>query len=244
MDSVKTKKILPKLILSAHQPAYLPWVGYLHRIAISDHFVILDSVQFEKNSFINRNLIKYGDSELWLTVPVKLKNHLTSTIKDIQIDQNSNWAKKHYKTLCQVYSKSPYFDYHEPFFQDIYKKKWTSIHELNITILYYLLDKFQIKTPISMLSDLHIEGSKQDLILNLSLEFNASQFIFGKYGHDYVDKSIFHKAGVGVAFHDYQFDIVNQSKMNSKQNFSCVDLLFNSSLDELNHHLLSKNFQK
>ena len=44
--------------ISAHQPAYLPWAGYLQRIHMSDVFVLLDEVQFEKNSFTNRNQIK------------------------------------------------------------------------------------------------------------------------------------------------------------------------------------------
>ena len=35
----------------------MPWLGYIERISLSNVFVILDDVQFEKNSFTNRNKI-------------------------------------------------------------------------------------------------------------------------------------------------------------------------------------------
>ena len=62
------------MIITAHQPAYLPWLGLIHKIAISDVYVFLDNVQFEKNSFTNRNKIKTANGPIWLTVPVFLKN--------------------------------------------------------------------------------------------------------------------------------------------------------------------------
>jgi hypothetical protein len=43
-----------EMIVSINQPAYLPWLGYFDRIAASDVHVVLDHVQFEKNSYINR----------------------------------------------------------------------------------------------------------------------------------------------------------------------------------------------
>ena len=45
------------MIISIHQPAYLPWLGYFDKINKSDLFVFLDTVQFQKNSFQNRNMI-------------------------------------------------------------------------------------------------------------------------------------------------------------------------------------------
>ena len=61
------------MIVSINQPAYLPWLGYFERIANSDLHIVLDHVQFEKNSFTNRNKIRTKEGWMWLSVPVKTK---------------------------------------------------------------------------------------------------------------------------------------------------------------------------
>src|SRR4051812_9589800 len=36
------------MIVTVHQPHYIPWLGYLHRMAAADLFIVLDHVQFER----------------------------------------------------------------------------------------------------------------------------------------------------------------------------------------------------
>jgi hypothetical protein len=97
------------MIVSAHQPAYNPWLGYFHKLLLSDVFVIMDDVQFEKNSFINRNKIFQKPEGLMLTIPCNMKDYADKSIKEIEIF-NDMWKKKHLRSLSQTYSKSPYFD--------------------------------------------------------------------------------------------------------------------------------------
>ena len=56
--------------VAIHQPHYLPWLGYLAKWAAADVFVFLDTVQYEKNGWQNRNRIKTAAGPRWLTVPV------------------------------------------------------------------------------------------------------------------------------------------------------------------------------
>ncbi|MBI3637246.1 MAG: WbqC family protein, partial [Candidatus Rokubacteria bacterium] len=47
--------------VAIHQPHYLPWLGYLAKWAAADVFIVLDTVQYEKNGWQNRNRIKTRD---------------------------------------------------------------------------------------------------------------------------------------------------------------------------------------
>ena len=58
------------MIITIHQPQYLPWLGYLDKIDRADTFVLLDNVQYKKNEWINRNRIKTINGPQWITVPV------------------------------------------------------------------------------------------------------------------------------------------------------------------------------
>jgi hypothetical protein len=226
------------MIVSAHQPAYLPWLGYLHRIALSDRFIILDEVQFEKNSFINRNRVKGSGGGVWLTVPVNLKGHLAGSINDTTIANNSRWAIKHYKTLKQVYAKAPFFDVHDEFFRSIYQREWTKLSDLNRVLLDYLMEQFSIRTQVIYQSELNVNGYKQGLILSICRKLGAEVFLFGKLGEDYVEPEVFANEGIQIHFHDYRALAYPQLWGKFSPNLSSVDMLFNVPPDELYDRLL------
>ena len=83
------------MILTAHQPVYLPWLGLFHKIALSDTFVFFDEVQYLPKDWMNRNKIKTKDGEIWLTVPVLRKGQRELKTSEIKINNSTNWQKKH-----------------------------------------------------------------------------------------------------------------------------------------------------
>ena len=89
-------------VVSIHQPAYLPWLGYMDKVLKSGTFVYLDTVQIGKNSFSYRNKIKTPQGSTWLTVPLKMKGHMSNVIKDVRIDNSQQWRKKHLKNITTV----------------------------------------------------------------------------------------------------------------------------------------------
>ena len=134
--------------LSAHQLNFLPYPGLIAKINYSDQFIYLTKIQFEKKSWQSRNQIKgINNNRILLSVPIKNKDKIQN-IEDIQINNETNWGKKHLKSISINYLKSPYYSKYLNFFEQLYSNKWEKIEDLNIYILKYLLKELNIQTKI------------------------------------------------------------------------------------------------
>jgi len=191
------------MILSAHQPAYLPWLGYFDKIAKSDIFVFLDCVQFEKNSYINRNQIKTSQGVQWLTMPVLTKGHLGKTIFDMRVDEGVSWRRKHLASVLHNYKTAPFFDYGYQRLERLLSMQMGNLGAICWHHLEFWLREFDIKTRVVRQSELMIGGKKSDLILNMCVHHQASVYLSGSMGRGYLNISRFQECGVDVKFQDY-----------------------------------------
>jgi hypothetical protein len=191
------------LIVSIHQPAYLPWLGYLDRIAASDAFIYLDTVQFEKNSFINRNRIKTRSGPLWLTVPVLSHGHQDRTLLELRIDNRQHWKKKHLRSIEQNYRRAPYFNERFTKLLPLYDVDDDTIVDLCFQQLRLWTAEFGLKARIIRASELNAEGRKSNLVLALCELAKARIYLSGPQGRDYLDVSAFASAGIEVRYHDF-----------------------------------------
>lgn len=216
------------MIVSINQPAYLPWLGYFHRIAVSDVHVVLDHVQFEKNSFTNRNKVRTADGWCWLTVPVRTAGKFGDLpINRIEIDNEKPWGRKHWSTLRLNYARAPYFQDHARFFDDIYQRSWTKLSDLVIEVTRYLLDTFGIQTKLIFSSQLAIAGKKEELLLNLCRELGATEYLSGPLGRNYLRQEVFHSHAISVRYDDYQHPTYPQAYSGFEPFMAAIDLLFN-----------------
>ena len=216
------------MILSAHQPAYLPWLGYFDKIIKSNVFVFLDTVQFEKNSFINRNKIKTPQGSVWLTVPVKLKGHLDVPLLKIEIDHKINWQKNHLKSIYLNYKKAPH--YKEGYFkiEGLYNTDYELISELCWDHLGFWLKELGIEKRIVRSSELPITSKKSDLILDLCRYFQADRYISGALGRNYLEEVRFKEAGISIEYQDYQHPVYPQLWGEFLPYMSIVDFWMNT----------------
>jgi len=111
-----------EVICAIHQPQYLPWLGYFDKIDRADVFVLLDTVQYKKNEWQNRNRIKTATGAQWLTVPVCY--HYPELIKDVTINNRERWAHKHQQALRTNYAKAPYWEYLTSFWHQLWEVTW------------------------------------------------------------------------------------------------------------------------
>lgn len=218
-------------VLSVHQPQYIPWLGYLEKIANSDIFIYLDSCQYKHREFQNRNRILTNNGELWLAVPVLVKGRRDQLIKDVMINRESDWQKSHWRSIEMTYKKAPHFEEHREFFQKLYlEDKWTSLMDLNIYITDYLLDHFAIKTNIAIESEIGSKGLSNERIIELCKNTSSDIYLSGAGAKVYMDERLFEKNGITVEYQDFHHPVYDQ--FNNKSEFlpymSSLDYIFNT----------------
>lgn len=216
------------MVLTAHQPVYLPWLGLFHKIALSDTFVSFNQVQYLPKDWNNRNKIKTSNGAVWLTVPVLKAGHREKVFTDIEINNNTRWAVKHWKSIYLNYLKAPYFKKYSDFFEDVYlHREWRYLADLNDYMLKWLLNTLGIKVAFVDARELELQGKKNDLVLDMCVKLKAHVYIFGALGKNYADVEAFQRRNIEVYFQDYNHPEYSQQHGDWISHLSIVDLLFN-----------------
>jgi hypothetical protein len=198
------------MILSIHQPAYLPWLGYFDKLARSDVFVFLDNVQFEKNSFINRNRIKTPQGAIMLTAPVRSKGHTDSTLKETELDNSQHWKIKHLKSVFLNYRSAPRFNRCYPKLKALYEADDALLADMCFRQLQFWLRELGVEKKLIRASALPIDSRKSDLVFDLCRHFEADHYISGALGRNYLDEEKFANAGIRIEYQDYQHPVYPQ----------------------------------
>jgi len=213
--------------IAIHQPEYLPYLGFFDRISKADVFIILDTVQYQKNAFINRNKIKTPKGWQWITVPIKNREALKS-INETEIENKTDWKQTHWKSLLYNYKRAPNFRKYADFFEDAYKKEWNLISDLNIYFIKNIMEMLGMKKEIKIASSMNLAGSRDDLLIYICNSMGADAYLSGPGGKEYMDLEKYGKENIKVEFHEFTPPIYNQQFGEFIPNLSTVDFLFNN----------------
>ena len=215
------------MILTGHQPEYLPYIGFFNKIMLADKFVLVDHVQFNKKNWQNRNKIRTKDGWIWLTVPVLSKSLFNQPINEVRINNEINWREKHWKSIYLNYHKAPYFKEHALFFEHVYSFDWEKVVNINESIIRYILKVLNIDIEICKSSELKIEGKKSDLIVDMCKALNADSYLSGEGAKDYIDENKFKESNIRNYFREMTPPVYTQQFMSFEPYMSVIDLLFN-----------------
>jgi hypothetical protein len=213
------------MLITIHQPQYLPWLGCLDKIDKADVFVILDNVQFKKNEWQNRNRIKTAQGHQWITVPVLYR--FPEKINEVRINNKANWGRKHLQALITNYSKSTYFDNYKSFFEDIFSRSWDRLVDINIEIIRFLISALDLKTKLVIASDLKLREEPTERLVDICKMLDGNRYLAGKDGNKYMNLELFEQEGIDVIFQDFKHPVYHQLFGDFEPCMSAIDLLFN-----------------
>lgn len=217
-------------VIAIHQPNFLPWLGYFHKMIHSDVFVFFDDVQFPRGkSFCSRVLIKSPSGEQWLTIPVAGKGD-KSLINQVEVNGNA-WIKKTLKSLIFNYQKAPFFKELYPGLEQIFKKEQPLLSELNIELIRFIIEYLESDTRLLRSSEIY-EGNElpsDEKIIYLLKELNASHYISGSGAGSrrHIDENEFSSNNIQLVWQHFRHPEYPQLFGEFLPNLSIIDLLFN-----------------
>jgi WbqC-like protein len=225
------------MLVGIHQPHYLPWLRYFEKIAHCDTFIVLDTVQFSKNGWQNRNKIKSPAGATLLTAPVRAS--LDQALYEVRLDTNAPWLKKHHRSIEQNYRKAPHFAEHQAFLKEVYSREWSHLAELNRCMLEYFVKALGIDTPIAYASELDVPGAATERLVNLVKAVGGDAYYSGAFALEaYLDAATLEAAGIRLELQKWQAPEYPQLHGAFIPDLSIVDLLMNcgpASLEVISH---------
>lgn len=214
------------MIVSIHQPQFLPWLGYFDKIDRADVFVLLDNVQFKKNEWQNRNKIKTAQGWQWLTVPVTYQ--YPQLINEVEINNRDKWQHRQRQAILSNYKKALFWSTLEGFFDEIYSSDWKYISALNIFVVRRIAELLGIETPILIASEIGIFPEDPDeRLISIVNHFGADTYLAGSGGRGYMNLEKYERKGIRVKFQDFRHPEYQQLFSAFEPFMSVVDLIFN-----------------
>jgi hypothetical protein len=214
----------------AHQPEYLPWLGYFAKLSVADVFFFSDHLQYAIKDFQNRNNILQSGARCMLSVPVRTKGRVDQAIRDVEIELGAPWARKHMRTLRQAYHGHPYFALYAPRLEEIYASPWEKLCDLDITLIKQIAQWLDIAVPMRLSSELDLREHKTRLLIEMCEKTGADTFVSGRGAAAYVEPALFAEKQLHHLFFRFTHPTYPQKGAVGStfvSHLSTLDLLFN-----------------
>lgn len=216
-----------------HQPDFLPYLGFFHRLLHADMFVILDDAQYvngTSQSWMNRDKLKTSQGEKWLTVSVK-KAPRETPINQIELSQ-SDWREGNLNLIRHNYRQAPYFSEIYPYIEMLYAYDGNLLFEFNLNSIRMLMGLLDIEIPQVLASTLNTTGKKNELLVDILQKVGATQYLSGVGARAYFEPELYERAGIEVVWQDFSHPAYPQLHGPFIPYLSSIDMLFNCGIEE------------
>lgn len=216
-----------------HQPDFMPYLGFFHRLLYADLFVILDNVQFVRgsNSWHCRDKIKTSNGEKWITISVEKCKQNTS-INEVIISNKINWRENHLNQIITNYKDALFFKEIFEYINELYSFECEKMIDFNLKSIKMLMKLLNINIEIKLASSLDAKGKNNELLVSLIKEVKGQNYLSGLGAKEYYDPLVYENEGVNVIFQDFKHPVYPQLFGEFIPYLSSIDLLFNCGIEE------------
>ena len=225
------------------QPYFFPYLGYVSLIKHTDRFILLDTVQFIRHGWIERNrILKQNEGWQYIQVPLIKKNGRDTLIKDIEINNNENWQNRILAQLQYYKKKAPYYFKIISLLNDIFSQNYEGIVTLNKASLEKTLQYLGIEKKLDVFSkmDLQIEevNAPDEWALNICKAIDEiDEYWNPPGGQSFFNKLKYDEADIKLRFQKISLFDYNQKRIEFEPGLSILDVMMFNSVEEINSML-------
>ncbi|MBU3822752.1 WbqC family protein [Flavobacteriaceae bacterium XHP0103] len=192
------------MTLGIMQPYFMPYLGYLALINHVDQFILFDTPQYIRHGWIERNrVLKLSGAPMYIKVPL-LKHHQDTPICSISINNSIDWKSKIFAQLAHYKKKAPYYNNVIELLETVFENEYTSIVDLNYKSLLIICNYLDIKTPISIWSEMNLAiepvNAPDEWALHISKALKAKSYFNPPGGRSFFDNEKYRMAGIDLRF--------------------------------------------
>ena len=216
-------------VVAIHQPEYFPVPSVVGKLLQADVFVLLDTVDFNRENLQHRLKIKTDQGAQWLTIPVL---HATpQRIHDV-VTADDRWLTGHPKSLQLAYGKAPCFDAIWPALAPFWVIRYKYLADATRAAMVWLAAMFAAPAQLAMVPA-GVQARKGDLVLAICQRLGATAYLSGVSGAQYLDRAAFAAAGIEVQVQALQLPAYPQRFGPFVSGLSVLDALFNVGVAEV-----------
>jgi hypothetical protein len=214
------------MTVSILQSNYIPWKGYFDLMRRSDVFVVYDHVQYTRNDWRNRNVIKSVHGKMWLTIPVRVQG-LNQTIEQTTVS-NQLWRRKHWMSLVSTYGRTPGFRLYRDVIEGLYlDSKEENLSRINIKFINTICQILEINTRVVLSSEIEFERGQTEALVDICKQFSARGYLSGPAAKAYLNMELFSENNIHVDWMEYKgYREYPQPFGQFIHNVSILDLIF------------------
>lgn len=170
-------------------PSYFPSISHFVAMVQAENVVFEMEDNFQKQTNRNRTYIYSPNGVQLLNIPIKHSRTSHQKTKDIQIENDFDWQKQHFKSLEAAYRSSPFFEYFEDDFVPFFEKKHQFLMDLNLEALEIISKCMRMKFDFETTNEyFHEVDSNKFLDYRFLVNGKKDPSVFESYTQVFDDK--------------------------------------------------------
>lgn len=209
-----------------HQPDFLPYLGFFHRLLQADLYLSLDHVQFARRGWTHRDKIKTRTGATWLSLSVE-KCPIDTAIANVALWPGLCWRTKNLTLIAENYRRASYYDQLFGEIERIYAMPIDRLATFNIAFIRLVCRWLGIRIACVQSTDLEPSGQKSEMIANLVSAVGGTRYLSGIGAREYHDQTPFDRLGIEVVWQNFTHPTYTQQFGDFVPYLSAIDALFN-----------------